>query len=138
MSATPIKLFHERLSEALVTSEAALLCLGECGDNGLAVAALGGIPHGARSVLDLSIETPEFPGIRAKPAKNAHLFAQRWLGMLGDFGRQLGDQCPFLLGNRYAAGDPILKAPLEAGIVPTMEDRGDDGTIFESRAPTAA
>lgn len=38
----------------------------------------------------------------------------------------------------YAAGDPILKAPLEAGIVPTMEDRGDDGTIFESRAPTAA
>ena len=33
---------------------------------------------------------------------------------------------------------PILKAPLEAGIVPTMEDRGDDGTIFESRPPTAA
>ena len=41
-------------------------------------------------------------------------------------------------GRVYAAGDPILKAPLEAGIVPTMEDRGDDGTIFESRAPTAA
>ena len=81
-----------------------MLCLGECGDNGLAVAALGGIPHGARSVLDLSIETPEFPGIRAKPAKNAHLFAQRWLGMLGDFGRQLGDQCPFLLGNRTGDG----------------------------------
>ena len=39
---------------------------------------------------------------------------------------------------RYAAGNPILKAPLEAGIVSTMEDRGDDGTIFKSRPPTAA
>lgn len=38
----------------------------------------------------------------------------------------------------YAAGDPILNAPLEAGIVPTMEDRGDDGKFFESRPPTAA
>ena len=38
----------------------------------------------------------------------------------------------------YAAGDPILKTSLEAGIVPTMEDRGDDGTIFKSRTPTAA
>ncbi len=39
---------------------------------------------------------------------------------------------------RYAAGDPILNAPLEAGIVSTMEDRGDDGKFFESRPPTPA
>ena len=35
-------------------------------------------------------------------------------------------------------GDPILKALLEAGIVPTILHRGDDGTIFKLRPPTAA
>ena len=35
-------------------------------------------------------------------------------------------------------GDPILRIQREAGIVPTMEDRGDDGTFFKSRPPAPA
>lgn len=38
----------------------------------------------------------------------------------------------------YAAGDPILKASLEAGILPAMEDHRDDEKFFESKPPTAA
>ena len=38
-----------------------------------------------------------------------------------------------------AIGSPYgFESSASAGIVPTMEDRGDDGTIFESRPPTPA
>lgn len=49
-----------------------------------------------------------------------------------------GFSCRLVQQGPYAAGEPILKAARESGIVPTMEDRGDDGTTFESRPPTAA
>ena len=79
-------------------------------------------------------QTRLFSGAHAQPFPALRSRPQAWAWELGS-GRTASAR---EILHRYAAGEPILKAAREAGIVPTMEDRGDDGTTFESRPPTAA
>lgn len=97
------------------------------------------VPAGGVAVAELASPAlapdppvpPDVPATPAQPAKPAPLGGAPTAGPLplADTGEPLPE---------YAAGDPILNAPLEAGIVPTMEDRGHDGKLFESSPPTAA
>ena len=87
-----------------MASQAALLHLGEVGDDCLAIASHYGLSHSHGCFMNLSAEAPELSGIGSKPSEDAHLRQHGRLSMLGDFWYQIGNPRPALLGNRSSNG----------------------------------
>src|SRR5215472_6392101 len=85
-----VEVLYECSSKALMTSQAAVLQLGEGLDNFLAIPAFSGFAHSPCSFVGMFVQVFEQFRIRAEPVDDAFSFRQRWFRMMGNFLGSLG------------------------------------------------
>ena len=89
-----VEVLYECFSKALMTSQAAILQLGEVLDNFLAIPAFSGFAHSPCNFVGMFVQVFEQFRIRAEPVEDEFSFRQRWFCVAGNFLGDLGYQDP--------------------------------------------
>jgi hypothetical protein len=89
-----VEVLYECFSKALMTSQAAILQLGEVLDNLLAIPAFSGFAHSLCSFVRMFVQVFEQFGVRPEPVEDEFSFRQRWFRMVGNFLGSFGYQGP--------------------------------------------